>query len=111
VVQQAFNPGDAVITPIVDSSLTSIRAYAAKRSSGYGLLLVNVDENNPVSATIKLLNESRTFTASSMVYGRAQYDDAQHNVWTPPISQSLGSVSASLSVTLPQWSITAITLR
>ena len=110
VVQQAFNPGDTVFTPTVSSSLPTVKGYAARRSGGYGLLLVNVDQNNPVTTAVAIMNDTRTYTASSLVYGKTQYDNSQNNVWTTPVSQSLGQVSGSFSVTLPQWSITAITL-
>lgn len=110
VVQQVFNPGDTVFTPTVSSSLATVKAYAARRSGGYGLLLVNVDQNNPITTAVAIMNDTRTFTASSLVYGKAQYDNSQNNVWTTPVSQSLGQVSGSFSVALPQWSVTAITL-
>jgi hypothetical protein len=110
VAQQAFNVGDTVFTPALSSSLATVKAYAARRSSGYGLLLVNVDQNNPVTTAVAIMNDTRTFTATGLVYGKTQYDNSQNNVWTTPVSQSLGQVSGSFSVTLPQWSVTAITL-
>jgi hypothetical protein len=110
VVQQAFSVGDTVFTPAVSSSLTTVKAYGARRSSGYGLLLVNVDESNAATTAVTIANDARTFTASSLVYGKAQYDNSQNNVWTVPVSQSLGQVAGSFSITLPQWSVTAITL-
>jgi hypothetical protein len=110
VVQQAFNAADTVFAPTVNSSLATVQAYGARRGSGYGLLLVNIDENNAVTTAVGIENDARTFTASSLVYGKAQYDDSQNNVWTAPVSQSLGTVAGSFSITLPQWSVTAITL-
>ncbi len=110
VVQQALNPGDTVFAPTVGSTLTSVRAYGARRSTGYGVLLVNIDQNNAVSAMVDVVNDPRAFAVSSLVYGKAQYDDSQHNVWTAPASQTLGTVSGSFSVTLPPWSVTALTL-
>jgi hypothetical protein len=110
VVQQAFNPGDTVFTPTVSSSLATVKAYAARRNSGYGLLLVNLDENNAVTTAVTIANDTRTFTASSLLYGKAQYDTSQNNVWTSPVSQSLGTVAGSFSITLPQWSVSAVTL-
>jgi hypothetical protein len=110
VVQQAFNAGDTVFAPAVSSSLATVRVYGAKRASGYGLLLVNIDQNNAVTTVVGIANDTRTFTASSVVYGKAQYDNSQNNVWTVSVSQSLGTVTGSFSITLPQWSVTAITL-
>ena len=110
VVQQAFKPGDTVFTPTMSSSLATVKAYGARRGSGYSLLLVNLDQNSPVTTAVAIMNDTRTFTASSLVYGKTQYDNSQNDTWTGPVSQSLGEVSGSFSVTLPQWSVTAITL-
>lgn len=110
VVQQAFSPGDTVFAPAVSTSLATVKAYAARRSGGYGLLFVNLDQNNPATTAVAIMNDTRTFTATSLVYGKTQYDDSQNNVWTAPVSQSLGQVSGSFSITLPQWSVTAIAL-
>lgn len=110
VVQQAFKAGDTVFAPTVSTSLATVKAYGTRRSTGYGVLLVNIDENNAVTTTVGIVNDTRTFTASSLVYGKAQYDNSQSNVWTTPVSQSLGSVTGTFSVTLPPWSVSAITL-
>jgi hypothetical protein len=110
VVQQAMNVGDTVFTPAVSSSLATVKAYGARRSSGYGLLLVNLDQNNAVTTAVAIMNDTRTFATSSLFYGKTQYDNSQNSVWTAPVSQSLGQVAGSFSVTLPQWSVTAITL-
>jgi hypothetical protein len=109
VVQQAFNAADDVFAPTL-TSLSTVKAYAGRRASGYGLLLVNLDENKDVNPTVQIVNDSRSFAVSSLVYGKAQYDDSQNNVWSPPMSQSLGVVSGSFPIDLPPWSITAITL-
>jgi hypothetical protein len=110
VVEQAFNSGDTVFAPTVNSSLSSVKAYGARRGSGYGVMLVNTDQHNAVPIALTLANDARTFTATSLVYGKAQYDDSRNNIWTAPVSQSLGTVSGSLLVTLPPWSVTAVTL-
>jgi hypothetical protein len=110
VVQQAFNTGDTVFAPSVSSLPATVKAYGARRASGYGLLLVNIDQDNTATMTVQIVNDPRTFTASSLVYGKAQYDDSQNNIWTVPVSQLLGMVAGSFSVTLPQWSVTAISL-
>jgi hypothetical protein len=111
VVQQALRPGDTVFAPTVSASLSTVKAYGARRGSGYGLLLINVDQNNAVTTTVGIINDARTFSASSLVYGKAQYDNSQNNVWTAPATQQLGSVKRSFPITLPQWSVTAITLQ
>ena len=108
-MRQAFNVGDDVIAPAL-TSLSTIRAYAGRRASGYGLLLVNLHENADLSASVQIVNDSRRFVVSSLVYGKAQYDESQNNVWSQPMSQSLGVVSSSFAIDLPAWSVTAISL-
>lgn len=110
VVEHAFNAGDAVIAPAVSTSLTSVKVFSTRRSTGYGILLVNLDQNNSVTTTIGIDADTRTFNASQLTYGKAQYDDSASGVWTAPVSQSLGNASGSIQVTLPPWSVTAITL-
>ena len=110
LVQAAFKPGDAVFSPAVSSSLKSVKAYVTRRSSGYGMLLVNTDQNNAVTTAIGIANDSRSFIATTLVYGKAQYDDSRNNMWTPPVPGALGTVTTSLAMTLPPWSITALTL-
>lgn len=109
VVQQAFNAGDTVFSPAV-TSLPTVLAYGARRSSGYGVLLINTDENAAVTTTLRIANDARSFTATSMVYDKALYDASATNVWNAPVTQSLGTVQGSMAVTLPPWSITALTL-
>ena len=109
VVQQAFGEGDEVFAPAL-TSLSAVKAYAARRASGYGLLLINLDQNNDANVSVEIVNDSRRFVASSLLYGKAQYDDSQNNVWSPPMFQVLGTVSDSFAIDLPPWSITAITL-
>lgn len=110
VVQAAFNSGDAVFAPVVSPALKSVEVYGTRRNSGYGLLLVNTDQNNAVTTAIGIANDTRSFTAKSLVYSKAQYDKSQNNVWSTPVPQSLGTVTGSFAITLPQWSVTAITL-
>jgi hypothetical protein len=110
VVQQAFNAGDTIFTPTVSSSLAKVKAYGARRSSGYGLLLVNIDQDNAATTAITIGNDTRAFTASSLLYGKAQYDESRNGAWVAPSAQAFGKVVGSFSVVLPPWSITAITL-
>ena len=111
VVQHVFHAGDIVFAPTLNSSLSTVRGYGARRGNGYGVLLINLDQNTAIATTVGIINDARTFTASIMVYGKAQYDNSQNNVWSPPSTQSLGTVSGSFPITLAPWSITAITLQ
>src|SRR5579863_1383612 len=110
VAERAFREGDTMFAPTLQQPGKTLRAYGARRSNGYGVLLVNIDKKHAVAMTVTLENDSRTFSASRLFYGKAQYDNSKDNVWTAPVFQSLGSVSGTFCVTLPPWSATAITL-
>ena len=67
MVQQAFNGGDEVFAPTL-TSLFTVKEYAGRRASGYGILLVNLDENKDVNASVEIVNDSRSFVTSSLAY-------------------------------------------
>ena len=110
LTSQAFQPNDQVIVPSVNSNLPTIKAYASKGSSGYGILLVNTDENNSVTTTVGIANDTRTFAATTLFYGKVQYDQSQTGVWLGPVITPLGVVTNPFSVTLPPWSTTVVQL-
>ncbi len=80
--------------------------------SGYALFLFNLSQTSAANLSVGVSNASRTsFSASTLTYGKAQYDDSQGNVWTAPVSQSLGTVGTTLPLTLPAWSMTVLKLQ
>jgi hypothetical protein len=105
-----FALGDTMIAPSISSSLTTLRAYASKRSSGYGILLVNIDENNAISTTVGIANDARSFTATQLSYTKAQFDAGGSGSFPGAAAASLGTVSGNFTVTLPPWSMTGIVL-
>jgi hypothetical protein len=109
VAQRAFKDGDTVVAPTVTGG-ADLKPYATKRTSGYGLLLVNINKQHGLATTVTIKNDARSFNADSLAYGRAQYDNSKNGVWTGPVSKSLGTVRRVFRVTLPPWSATAITL-
>jgi len=110
MVQQAFHAGDTVFAPAVTASLSSVIAYVTRRDSGYGLLLVNTDKSNVITTAIVIANDSRTFSATSLVYDQGIYENSIDNNWVAPMSEPLGTFSGSFSLQLSPLSITAITL-
>lgn len=104
--------GNNMLSATVNSSLPNVRAYAATHGSGFALMLFNLDQNASAAVTVGIANTSKvSFTASSVTYGKAQYDTSQTGVWSAPVSQSLGTVKAPVSVTLPAWSMTILELQ
>lgn len=104
--------GNQMLSATVASSLPSVRAYAATQGSGFAVMLFNLDQSASATVSVGVSNTSKTsFSASTVTYGKAQYDDSQNGVWTAPVSQTLGTVAAPVSVTLPAWSMTVLKLQ
>jgi len=112
VMAQFAVAGNRILPATVAASLSSVRAYGATKGAGYAVLLFNLDQNNAATVTVNIAGASRSsFSASSVVYGKKQYDDSKNGVWTAPLSANLGTVGKTFSVTLPVWSMTVVTLQ
>jgi hypothetical protein len=112
LVSQFATPGEHILTAAVDSSLPNVRVYAATQGTGYSLMLFNLDQTNTTSATVGISNApGSSFTGSTLTYGKAQYDDSQNYIWTGPVSQSLGTVGSTVTLSLPPWSMTVLKLQ
>jgi hypothetical protein len=104
--------GNKMLPVTVPSGLPNVRAYAATQGSGYALMLFNLDQTNAVTVNVQLANTTTTaFTATTLTYGKAQYDTSASNVWTGPVTASLGATTATPSVTLPAWSMVVVQLK
>ncbi len=104
--------GNHILTASVDSSLPNVRVYAATQGTGYALMMFNLSKTATTSVTTSVSNASgSSFTGSMQTYGKAQYDDSKNNVWTGPVSQSLGTVGSTVTVSLPPWSMTVVKLQ
>ncbi len=103
-------PGSTVRPVSVPSSLHgSIRAYAFAVGSGYALVMFNNTlASAQVTATVR--NGAGSYTGRLRVYGKSQYDESKNNKWVGPVSQSLGSVSSSVPLTLQPYSMTVLQL-
>ena len=105
-------PGNHLLTTAVDASAPNVRAYAATQGTGYALFLFNLGQTAAASVNVSVGNATRTsFTASSLTYGKAQYDDSRSGTWTAPVAQSLGTVGSSVQLSLPAWSMTVVKLQ
>jgi len=112
LVSQFAVPGNSMLSTTVASSLPNVRVYSATQGAGYALMLFNLDQSATTSVTVGVSNASGTsFSASSVTYGKKQYDDSKNNVWTGPVSQSLGTVGSTVTVSLPPWSMTVLKMQ
>ena len=98
-------------TIAVASMDSSIRAYAATNRGAYALLLINTDSTSTHTLPITIDNASASsYTATTLTYGKQQYDQSAQGVWAGPVSTNLGFVGATFNVSLPAWSITLVRL-
>jgi hypothetical protein len=105
-------PGNNMLSATVSTSLSNVRAYAASQGSGFSVMLFNLNETSSATVTVGVSNTAKTsFSASTVTYGKAQYDNSQNMEWSAPVTQSLGTVSAPVSVTLPAWSMVVLKLQ
>lgn len=110
LVSDFAKPGESLLS--VATGASDVKAYAATQGSGYTVLLVNLNENSAKTMQVMLDGASASsYTATQTVYGKAQYDTSANNVWTGPVTTTIGTVKGSVSVTLPPWSISLLTLQ
>ena len=110
ILKQFVTPGEHVIN--VQSQDSLVRVYAATNASGYALLLINTDSVIAHTPSISITGaKSPSYTATSLTYGKQQYDLSKSGTWAGPAAFSLGTVSVSnFHVALPPWSITLVKL-
>ena len=96
----------------VQSGDSVVRAYAATNGGGYAFVLINTDPANAQTMTLTLSHaKSATYSATTLTYGKAQYDLSRTGDWAGPVAAPLGRVSASnFAVSLPPWSMTFVKL-
>lgn len=97
----------------VSPSLTDIRAYAdALNPHGYAVMLFNLNGSASRTITVGIGHSAlASYSATTLTYDKRLYDESRRNVWPLPESASLGTVSATPTLTLPPWSMTLLTLH
>ena len=117
--RQTVPPGSAVRRTLVlyftggHTSKPKVRAFGyALSGGGYALTMFN-DTLSTVAVTASVDGAAKTaYAATLSVYGAEQYDESRHGRWIGPASRSLGSVKpGKIVLTLPPYSLTALTLR
>lgn len=105
--------GESMLGVAVSPSLPEVRAYAATlRSGGYAVMLFNLNETASATLTVGVANANLTsYTATTLTYDKALYDESRNNLWPGPVSATLGSVGAAAQLTLPPWSMVLLELQ
>jgi hypothetical protein len=112
LAEQFAVPGNQMLPVTVPGSLPNVRAYAATQGTGFAVMLFNLDQANSVTLNVQLANTSATqFTASTITYGKSQYDQSQSNVWAGPVTSALGVTGKAPTLTLPPWSMVVLLLK
>jgi hypothetical protein len=90
---------------------SNVRAYGYALSKGYELVLFN-NTLEAISIQARVSNAGQSnFTATLAVYGKTQYDKSKDDKWVGPVSKSLGKVGTTIPLTLPPYSVSALTLE
>jgi hypothetical protein len=110
LMSQVAQTGEHALGVTTASALSTVRAYAATHGSGYAVVLFNLDENNAHAVNVGVDAMTSGSGATITTYGKAQYDNSQQNVWTGPVSQSVGAWQHTVPVTLPPWSMNVVLL-
>jgi hypothetical protein len=114
LLSQFVGSGSTNRTVTSTVSTTNARFYADAIGTGYGILLFNLNETEPVTYSVALTNTSVSqFTATQTYYDKAQYDltNQANPVWSGASAPvSLGTVGPIFTVTLQPWSMNLVTL-
>jgi hypothetical protein len=104
-----LNQAPAAFTAMINTVRIEL---SATQGSGYACMPFNPDDTNPQTVDLEIDKPGRqSFAASALIYGKNQYDDSQNNIWTGPVSQSLGIVGTTVPVSLPPWSMVIVKLQ
>jgi hypothetical protein len=95
----------------VPASLSpAVRAYGFAETNGYAFVLFN-NRLKPIAVEAHLSNSGKSsFSATLSVYGKTQYDESKENRWIGPVTKSLGTVGASVRLTLGAYSVSVLRL-
>jgi hypothetical protein len=110
IMRQFIVPGEQTIAAA--STDPSIRAYAANNGGGYALLLFNTDSASTHTLPVTVGNAPRSsYTATTLTYGKKEYDESQNGIWAGPVSGNLGTVGTTFNISLSPWSMTLVILH
>lgn len=103
--------GSQVRTTSVPPSLHSnVRAYGFAEGGGYAFVIFN-NTLSPIDVKAQVKNTSKNgFTGHLATYGKAQYDRSKQNRWIGPVYKNLGTVPATIPLSLPAYSVSVLAL-
>lgn len=99
------------VTHVAKSLGETVRAYGFAQHGGFAFAVFNNTLSSVgVDAVVRGSGRSN-FTATLWSYGKAEYDRSKRNEWIGPRKKSLGSVGASVPLTLAPYSLSLLLLR
>jgi hypothetical protein len=112
VASQFITAGQHVLSVETLNPTSQLRAYAATQGKGYAFMLFNLNKNGASRQMLGVQNSTlSSFQASTLTYGKAQYDESKKGKWAGPVSRDLGRVSNPFNISLPPWSMTVVKLQ
>lgn len=110
IMSQFIVPGESMTAAA--STDPAIRAYAATNNGGYALVLINTDSTSIHTMPVIISNAQRSsYSATTLTYGKQQYDESQQGIWAGPVPGNLGTVGTTFNISVPPWSITLIKMN
>ena len=110
VASHLATAGEHVYATSVNASLPNVRAFAASHGTGYSVMLINLDENNPATVPVGIGALASGSGGTIVTYGKAQYDESKTNVWAGSVSSTFGTWHGTFTVSLPAWSVSVVTV-
>jgi hypothetical protein len=112
VASQFISAGEHVLSVETVNPTSQLRAYAATQGKGYAFMLFNLNKNGAGRQMLGVRNSTlSSFHASTLMYGKAQYDESKKGKWAGPVSSDLGKVANPFNISLPPWSMTVVKLQ
>jgi alpha-L-arabinofuranosidase len=110
VMAKAVHDGEHVLGSTLGGASVNLRAYAMSDGNGYALVLFNLTQTKTAAVTVAVDGFTGSAAVTQTTYGKAEYDLSQGHLWVAPVTTQSAASGGTATVTLPPWSISAITI-
>ena len=110
MVRRFGHPGQSMVRVSVSPAQREIVAYGATDSSGYRLLLFNLDRDRPMQVEVGTGGAAAAFDVATETYGKAQYDLSGAGTLARPVTDPAVLRRGVFPLTLAPWSMTLVSM-
>jgi hypothetical protein len=104
-------PGEHLLGITQTGDTKGLRVIAATHGKGYVLFLINLNETDTIPVRLHIAGLKAASRIATHSYGKAQYDESQHNRWPGPTAASVTDQKLPFRLTLPVWSMTVVVIE